>query len=140
MCEWLTDNFTIEWDTERRFDWCRNPDTNRHLPFDIVIDDIKLIIEIDGRQHYLKKRRWLDPRQMQLRDTLKMMYALEHGWTIVRIVQEDIWNDRNNWSERLRPHLRKHRQPRCILLDGDKGEYNDLRVILADRNIARSNV
>ena len=141
MCEWLTDNFTVEYETEKRFEWCRNPKTGRHLPFDIVIPEIKLIIEVDGRHHYIKKRRWPDPKPLQERDTWKMQQAILHGWTIIRVLQESIWYDRNSWEERLRPHLRHHRKARCILLDSDTvAEYDPLRGILAAQHVPRSNV
>ena len=35
-----------------KYDWCINDKTNRHLPFDFVIEDKKLIIELDGIQHF----------------------------------------------------------------------------------------
>jgi hypothetical protein len=141
MCEWLEENYSVEYETEKRFEWCRNPATNRHLPFDITIPGIRVIIEVDGRQHYIKKRGWVDPRPMQLRDTWKMCQAIRHGWTIIRVLQESVWNDRNDWEARLRPHLRLHRAPRCILLDSDDvGEYNNLRDILEEQNVPRSNV
>lgn len=31
-----------------RMDWCRNTDTNNYLPFDYILEDQKIIIELDG--------------------------------------------------------------------------------------------
>ena len=35
-----------------KFNWCKNPETNKYLPFDFYIPDLNLIIEIDGDQHF----------------------------------------------------------------------------------------
>jgi len=37
---------------EGRVDWCLNPVTGFKLPFDMVIGDLKIIVEVDGQQHY----------------------------------------------------------------------------------------
>lgn len=34
---------------QKMFDWCKNI---RCLPFDFCIEDLKLIIELDDRQHF----------------------------------------------------------------------------------------
>mgnify|MGYP001192738833 CR=1 FL=1 len=35
-----------------RVDWCVNPVTNYKLPFDMIIGDWKIIIDVDGEQHF----------------------------------------------------------------------------------------
>jgi len=35
-----------------RFDWCRYSDTNNIMPFDFGITDKKILIELDGEQHF----------------------------------------------------------------------------------------
>lgn len=57
---------------EQRFDWLRNPKTNRHLPVDGYFPEANIIVEYNGPQHYhtddkymptekdLQYRQWLD--------------------------------------------------------------------------------
>jgi len=33
-----------------RVDWCRNPETKGQLPFDMIHEDLKIIVEVDGEQ------------------------------------------------------------------------------------------
>lgn len=140
LLDWLADNSNEKALEQMRFDWCRNPDTGRHLPFDIAIPSLKLIIELDGRQHYLVKHGWPSPVPMQQRDAYKMQLAINRGWTVIRVVQESVWWDRDDWEIRLLPHLRQHQKPRCVLLDSDnKCEYNSLREILQHLKIPGTN-
>jgi len=46
----LIRNFTAE--------WCKN---KRYLPFDFCIPEFKIIIELDGRQHFEQVRNWRTP-------------------------------------------------------------------------------
>lgn len=143
LIDWLKTKINIQEITiedQVRFDWCRNPETGRHLPFDISIPSHRLIIEVDGRQHYLVKNGWPSPLPMQERDAYKMKLAISRGWTVIRVLQESIWWDCDDWEERLLPHLREHQKPRTVLLDSDiKCEFDGLRGILQTLNIPGTN-
>lgn len=144
LLDWLSDNncnkTTAAVVTQYRQDWCRNPETGRHLPFDVAIPSLRVIIELDGRQHYLVKQGWPSPVGMQMRDAYKMKAAIDRGWTVIRVLQESVWWDRDDWEVRLKLHLREHAAPRCIFLDSDdKCEYNGLREIADKLDIPGSN-
>lgn len=81
--------------------WCKNPETNRHLPYDFVIKKLKLIIELDGEQHFSQVSNWGSPKKTQKRDLYKMKCANENGYTVIRLLQEDVFNDKGNWDEEL---------------------------------------
>lgn len=130
LLAWLQHNMSeVKTTYQPKYDWCRNVGkTERYFPFDFSIEEYRLIIEVDGRQHYFKARRSWNPDAIQERDLYKMECAIKEGYTVVRIVQEDIWNDRNDWEERLIWHLRAHKIPRAVLLDSDdKAEFDPLR-------------
>lgn len=100
-----------------RPDWCRNPKTGRHLPFDFVIQILKIIIELDGAQHFMQVRNWQSPEEQQSRDLYKMKKANENGYTVIRLLQEDVWNDTNNWQEELIKMLNKeYDKPECVFI------------------------
>ena len=83
------------------YDWCRNPDTTKFLPFDFVIEALKVIIELDGPQHFKQVRNWMNPSKAYLRDRYKEYVAKQNGYTVIRILQEDAWEDRIEWKPLL---------------------------------------
>lgn len=84
---------------QHKFEWCKNNKTKNKYPFDFLIN--KTIIECDGKQHFNQVSNWKSPEQNILRDNYKMKCALENGYSVVRIYQEDVWLNKNNWKEYL---------------------------------------
>jgi very-short-patch-repair endonuclease len=83
---------------------CKN---KKLLRFDFCIPSIKLIIELDGRQHFLQVSCWTSPEDSIKLDVYKMTCAEESGYKVVRIFQEDVWNRDESWlSETLLPELK----------------------------------
>ncbi len=78
-------------------DWCKNRFTNKHLPFDFVLEDLKIIIEIDGPQHFRQISNWDSNKKTRLKDIYKMNCSNKNGYRVIRIIQEDIFYDRTNW-------------------------------------------
>lgn len=106
LFEWLEANFkNLEVTTQKKFDWCRNQTTGRQLPFDFYIPRLKVIIEVDGPQHFVQVHNWGSPEETQKRDQLKEIFATERGLTIVRLLQTDIFQDKNEWDIFLREFL-----------------------------------
>ena len=40
-----------------------------------------------------------------VRDLEKEEWALAHGWQVIRVLQEDVWRDRNGWDNYLHTEL-----------------------------------
>lgn len=110
--EWLKEN-KYKFDYQVVYEWCKN---KRYLPFDFVIEEFKLIIEIDGRQHFQQVSNWADPKYTQEVDLYKMKKAMQNDYTVIRILQEDIWNDKYNWKKKLKRYLHTYDVPQCIFL------------------------
>lgn len=88
-------------DCDRQFrpDFCRNSETGRYLPFDFCIPSLKIIIELDGNQHFRNIKYWKSSVENNTRrDVYKMKKANEHHYSIIRIVQEDVWMDLYDWK------------------------------------------
>lgn len=68
--------------------------------FDIVIEDLKIIIEIDGDQHFRQVSNWESPEFNLTNDVYKMKCMLEHGYRIIRIYQPDMVKN-DNWKPLL---------------------------------------
>lgn len=76
---------------EMTFSDCINPKTNNQLKFDIYIEDINLIIECDGTQHYVKNS-YFNNLALQAgytpvyeTDKIKEEYCNNHNIKLIRI-------------------------------------------------------
>ena len=83
-------------------DWCKNPNKNSYLPFDFVLKDKKIIIELDGRQHFVQVSIWKSPEEQFENDQYKEKCANDNGYSTIRIIQEDVWNDTYDWVNELK--------------------------------------
>jgi very-short-patch-repair endonuclease len=88
-----------------REEWCKNPITNKHLPFDFVLEKEKIIIELDGRQHFTQVSNWSTPEEQYKRDTYKMECANQNGYSVIRITQEDVYDDTFDWYKMLKESI-----------------------------------
>ena len=72
-----------------------------------LINGVKIIIEIDGRQHYQQISNWKSPLYNQIRDTIKERLAGNQEFNIIRLNQEHIWEDKKNWQQTLDEFVKK---------------------------------
>ena len=66
----------------------------------------QLIIELDGRQHFEQVSNWEGPLHNQMRDAYKERKARQHKLKVIRILQEYVYYDRNDWEETLTHKLK----------------------------------
>ena len=112
-----------------KFDWCKNPETGRYLPFDFQVFG-KIIIELDGAQHFKQVSNWQSPEDSQERDIYKMEQALNNDKHIIRILQEDVWDDKNDWENKLLEAIAKLKEisePELICI-GDNEVYKQYSI------------
>lgn len=88
-------------------EWSRNDKTNKLLPFDIVLDDNKIIVETDGRQHIEQVANWRTPEDTRVIDLFKIKKANENGYSVIRILQTDIYKNKYNWEKELNENIQK---------------------------------
>ena len=122
---------------QAKFSWCINPHTSRQLPFDFYIPSLNLIIEVDGPQHFRQISNWQSPEEQKSRDMFKINKAISNGFTIIRILQEDIFYDRNNWEINLKKELDKcPQEPDLIMIGDDKAFHThfkcDVEIVFID--------
>jgi hypothetical protein len=126
LLDWFRTNTSHVPETQVTLPNCRNADGSKPYYFDFSFNDLKIIVELDGGQHFKQVSNWADPAVTQANDKFKMRCALKDGYTVVRLLQEDVWHNRNNWQQRLLKVLRIYDEPSLILLDNN-GEYNIFR-------------
>lgn len=88
-------------------DWCKSDTTNKCYPFDFILADQKIIIELDGRQHFEQVSNWDSPDKVQERDKYKMKKANDNGYSVIRILQEDVFYDTYQWLDELKTNIEK---------------------------------
>jgi very-short-patch-repair endonuclease len=84
--------------TQFKQDWCKKVS---YLPFDFCIPDYNIIIELDGIQHFQQVRDWKTPEEQLQTDKYKEKRANENGYSIIRLLQEDVFYDKYDWYEEL---------------------------------------
>jgi very-short-patch-repair endonuclease len=94
--EKLSERYTLH--RQAKFDWCKG---KRHYPFDFLIDTLKVLIEIDGPQHFRQVSNWECPIETNIKDRYKAQQAIKNGYRSIRVLQTDIYNNKNNWYELL---------------------------------------
>ena len=90
--------------TQAKFDWCKNI---KHLPFDFCLEEQKIILECDGESHWKQVAKWKSPEHNKARDLYKMKCANEHEYSMIRIIQEDVFKDKYDWLKELLENIEK---------------------------------
>jgi len=90
--------------SQYKVEWCKD---KKHLPFDLVIEERKIILEIDGEQHWKQVAKWKTPEHNRERDLYKMKCANKNGFSIIRIIQEDIFKNKYDWLSELTNNIEK---------------------------------
>ncbi len=67
------------------------------LPFDIFIPAHKVIIEMDGAQHFRQISNWLDPIKTLRRDIYKMQQADKERYKVIRVCQDTVSKASEEW-------------------------------------------
>ena len=96
--------------TQKRFDSCIFPKTNRQLVFDFYLPELNILIEYDGEQHFQKvKNDFFNYEELQKRDNFKNEWCKKEGIKLIRIPYTDFEKldlanmrriiERNGWKE-----------------------------------------
>ena len=64
-------------------------------------------MEQDGEQHWKQVAKWKTPEHNRKRDLYKMKCANENGFSVIRIIQEDIFKDIYDWFTELCVNIEK---------------------------------
>jgi very-short-patch-repair endonuclease len=83
----IIEQFKVEWCKNKRYDFC--------------IQKHKIIIELDGPQHFRQISNWSTPEEQFKNDKFKEECANNNGYSIIRILQEDVLNDTYDWLNYL---------------------------------------
>ena len=72
-----------------------------------MIKSKRIIIEVDGGQHFREVWKHTTPEEQRTNDCFKMYRAIRNGYSIIRICQEDIWKNTFGWKKQLQKTITK---------------------------------
>jgi len=110
--------------TQFKQEWCKNIN---YLPFDFCIPEHKIIIELDGRQHFKQVSNWKCPEETFENDLFKETCANDNGYSVIRILQEDVLNDKYDWFDRIQTEIENIIKDDTIIHNvymAEDGEYD----------------
>lgn len=87
-----------------KVNWCKN---KLYLPFDFAIEELKIIIELDGEQHFKQISNWTSPEVQIEKDKFKTNCANNNGFSVIRILQNDVLNDSFDWISEIHLNIVK---------------------------------
>jgi very-short-patch-repair endonuclease len=95
------------------------------------LNDYKIIIELDGESHFIQIAKWKTPEHNKKRDLYKMKCANDNGYSVIRILQEDVYYNKYNWLEELINNINNIRDENRVqnIYMCKNNEYKDFEVI-----------
>ena len=107
-------------------DWCRNNETKqkRILPFDFCIEEKRVIIELDGSQHFedVKYFRSSFVEQHE-RDLFKQTKANENDYRVIRLKQDDVWKDKYDWLTELLDNIEEDTKHNIFMCKNNEYDF-----------------
>ena len=77
------------------------------MPFDFVLLEEKIIVELDGDFHFIQVAKWKTPQHNRSRDIYKRKCANSNGFSIIRLLQPDVFFDKYDWLQELTNNIDK---------------------------------
>ena len=111
---------------EREFKvkWCKNIKTNRYYPFDFCIESKKVIIELDGRQHFEDIKHWNSSfEDRHSIDLVKQLDANDNGYRVIRMIQMDVWLDKYDWLTELLKNIEDDTHQNVFMCKDDEYDF-----------------
>jgi len=96
-----------------------------HFDFLLTFSDgFRVLLELDGPQHFWVVHNHTDDGCE--RDLIKERWALQQGLCVIRVLQEDVWNDRYDWQGWILRSIEAAREceDACVFTP-DAPEYRD---------------
>jgi very-short-patch-repair endonuclease len=102
---------------------------NSNKRYDFCLTEFKLIIEVDGPQHFRQISNWGCPEINLQNDNKKTKIALENGYSVLRIYQPDIWNEAIDWRQTILDNMYNRTKPDITYVSSNPEIYNSHKEI-----------
>lgn len=125
LYNWLLEQYpNLKIKYQARFDWCISLESNKKYFYDFLIEDYNIIIELDGNQHFKQISNWDTPEYGRMKDVYKMKLAYENGYTVIRLLQEYVLQNKLNWDNILKENIKIYDEP-CNIFISAYDEYDN---------------
>ncbi len=131
VARYLHEATEVTFVTQQTVVWTAQP-----FRFDFFFPQLMIVLELDGPQHFTAVEKWhSQPDDVRDADVRKMYAALHNGYTVLRLVQSEVWAESFNWRAMLSANLHRRDEPAVRLLTPDPTRYGahmtDLQKLLA---------
>ena len=111
--------------------WLR--EFNNRYSYDIyikLINGVEIIIEVDGRQHYRYVSRFKNTNVDDVQKEIeKEELSGDNEHNLIRLNQEYIWNDKNNWKNDLFGFINEKYENNNIIVIYDCASYGYQKIL-----------
>lgn len=102
---------------------------NKKYFYDFYLPEFDLLIELDGLQHFEQVGNWKSPEHALFNDTIKINLAINDNKSIIRVLQEDVFYNRNGWTDKLFKCIQKYEKLSCIFIDNNNLYENHINIL-----------
>ena len=79
-----------------------------------MLEELKIIIELDGPHHFIQIMDWKSPEETRKVDLYKIKCANDNGFSVIRLTQEDVYYDNYDWLSILDTTIKKIIEERVV--------------------------
>ena len=83
----------------------------------------------------MKIKNWGDPKEKVKTDIYKMKCAINNGYSVIRLLQEDVYYNRQNWKQILIDNIKYYQEPIIIFIDKNNIYINHIDNEIKDKII-----
>lgn len=94
--------------------------------YDYYIKHFNILIELDGNQHFKQIRNWTTPEFNLNNDIDKIKISIDNNLSIIHILQDDVYNNKNNWENKLLNCIKLYEKTSLIIIDNNNIYKNHL--------------
>lgn len=85
--------------------------------FDFYIKHLNILIELDGIQHFKQTLNWTSPEYNLNNDINKILIAINNKHSIIHLLQEDVYKNKNNWENKLINNIKIYNRPTITFIN-----------------------
>ncbi len=111
---WLFDWYGDDVIPQATFPWALS-NLNNNYKYDFFISTKRILVEVDGEQHFEQVGNWKSPDVTVENDVHKMKLALEHGITIIRIARLDVCKNPSESQLKLKTIIENTGRPKTVI-------------------------
>jgi very-short-patch-repair endonuclease len=119
--EWLYENYGIE---NVKYQHIIMYGNDKYI-YDFYIEKFNLIIELDGLQHFEQVGNWKPPEHNLNNDINKIHLAYKNKHSIIHLLQENVYENKNDWMTKLSNYIKKYDKKSCIFIDDNRNLYEN---------------